>query len=62
MDLNDQKASGVVGRILTSANVRDHNTFDNLTKIKPTAFTGAKLSGSKLTVTLPPVSVVVLEL
>ncbi|AKD56163.1 alpha-N-arabinofuranosidase [Spirosoma radiotolerans] len=62
VDLNDQKAAGVVGRILTSANVHDHNTFDNLTKIKPTAFTGAKLNGSQLTVTLPPVSVVVLEL
>ncbi|GAB3769879.1 alpha-L-arabinofuranosidase C-terminal domain-containing protein [Spirosoma horti] len=62
VDLNGLKAAGVTGRILTSANVRDHNTFENLTKIKPAAFTGAKLTGDNLTVTLPPVSVVVLEL
>ncbi|GAB3974222.1 alpha-L-arabinofuranosidase C-terminal domain-containing protein [Spirosoma terrae] len=62
VDLKGLKASGLTGRILTSANVRDHNTFENLTKVKPAAFNGAKLSGDKLTVNLPPVSVVVLEL
>ncbi|GAB3016207.1 alpha-N-arabinofuranosidase [Spirosoma pulveris] len=62
VDLNGIKASGLTGRILTSANVRDHNTFENLTKIKPVAFNGAKISNDNLTVTLPPVSVVVLEL
>ena len=62
MNLKGLKAAGVTGRILTSANVHDHNTFENLNKIKPVAFTGAKLTGDNLTVTLPPVSVVVLEL
>lgn len=62
VDLKGLKATGLTGRILTSANVRDHNTFENLTKVKPAAFNGAKLSGDKLTVNLPPVSVVVLEL
>lgn len=62
VDLKGLKAAGITGRILTSANVHDHNTFDNLTKIKPVAFSGAQLSGDNLTVTLPPVSVVVLEL
>ena len=62
VNLKGLKASGVTGRILTSAKVHDHNTFENLTKIKPVAFNGAKLSGDNLTVTLPPVSVVVLEL
>ncbi|UFH54056.1 alpha-N-arabinofuranosidase [Spirosoma sp. KNUC1025] len=62
VDLKGLKGTGITGRILTSANVRDHNTFENLTKIKPVAFNGAKLSGDNLTVTLPPVSVVVLEL
>ncbi|CCH51746.1 alpha-L-arabinofuranosidase domain protein [Fibrisoma limi BUZ 3] len=60
--LKGLKASGVAGRILTSAKVQDHNTFENPTKVKPVAFTGAKLTGDNLTVTLPPVSVVVLEL
>ncbi|MVM28904.1 alpha-N-arabinofuranosidase [Spirosoma sp. HMF4905] len=62
VDLKGVKAAGLTGRILTSASVHDHNTFENLTKIKPVAFNGAKLSGDNLTVTLPPVSVVVLEL
>jgi alpha-N-arabinofuranosidase len=62
VDLKGLKAKAVTGRILTSANVRDHNTFENLNKVKPAAFSGAKLSGDELTVTLPPVSVVVLEL
>ncbi|MDB5243226.1 MAG: hypothetical protein JWP57_3851, partial [Spirosoma sp.] len=31
-------------------------------KVKPVAFNGAKLNGSHLTVTLPPASVVVLEM
>ncbi|GAB4042879.1 alpha-N-arabinofuranosidase [Spirosoma litoris] len=62
VDLKGLKAAGLTGRILTSANVHDHNTFDNLTKIKPVAFNGAKIEGDNLTVTLPPVSVVVLEL
>ncbi len=62
VNLKGLKAAGVTGRILTSANVHDHNTFENLTKIKPGTFTGAKLTGDNLTVTLPPVSVVVLEL
>ncbi|MBD2752881.1 alpha-N-arabinofuranosidase [Spirosoma validum] len=62
VNLKGLKTSGMTGRILTSADVHDHNTFENLTKIKPVAFNGAKLSGDNLTVTLPPVSVVVLEL
>ncbi|OJW75995.1 MULTISPECIES: alpha-L-arabinofuranosidase C-terminal domain-containing protein [unclassified Spirosoma] len=62
IDLKGISGAAVTGRILHSASVRDHNTFENLTKIKPAAFTGAKLSGSTLTVSLPPVSVVVLEI
>ncbi|QMW04308.1 alpha-N-arabinofuranosidase [Spirosoma foliorum] len=62
VDLKGIKAAGLTGRILTSANVHDHNTFENLTKIKPVVFNGAKVEGDKLTVTLPPVSVVVLEI
>ena len=62
VNLNGLKASGVTGRVLTSAKVQDYNTFENPTKIKPAPFTGAKLSGDNLTVTLPPVSVVMLEL
>ncbi|PRY10140.1 alpha-N-arabinofuranosidase [Pontibacter ummariensis] len=50
------------GRILSSKKLQDYNTFDNPEKIKPQPFKGAKLKGDKLNVTLPPFSVVVLEL
>ena len=62
ISLRGMKASKVTGRILTSEKVQDHNTFDNPTKIKPVEFNAAKLNGDELKVTLPPVSVVVLEL
>ena len=61
ISLRGMTAKEVTGRILTSEKVQDHNTFDNPIKIQPTAFKGAKLMGDNLTVTLPPVSVVVLE-
>jgi alpha-L-arabinofuranosidase len=56
------KSKSVTGRILTSEKVQDHNTFDNPNKIKPVEFNSAKLNGEELKITLPPVSVVVLEL
>jgi alpha-L-arabinofuranosidase len=56
------KSKGFTGRILTSEKVQDHNTFDNPTKIKPLDFKGVNLKDDELKVTLPPVSVVVLEL
>lgn len=52
----------VAGRILTSEKVQDHNTFDNPNKVKPIEFKSATLKSDELTITLPPVSVVVLEL
>jgi alpha-N-arabinofuranosidase len=39
-----------------------HNTFDAPETVKPAAFTGAQVNGGTLTVTLPPMSVVVLDL
>jgi alpha-N-arabinofuranosidase len=52
----------VNGRILSSKNLQDYNTFKEPNKIKPTNFKDAKLKGNNLNVTLPPFSVVVLEL
>lgn len=60
--IDGAKYKNVIGRILTSKNIQDHNTFDNPEKVKPTAFKGAKLKGNTLDVKLPPFSVVVLEL
>ena len=62
IDVSDYKLSTVKGRVLTSGRVQDRNTFENPNKIKPAAFTGASISGSTLTVKIPPFSVVVLEL
>ena len=62
ISLRGMKSKGMTGRILTSEKVQDHNTFDNPNKVQPIDFKGAKLNGDDLTVTLPPVSVVVLEL
>lgn len=55
-------AKGLSGRILTSAKVQDYNSFDKPDTIKPADFKGATLNGDVLKLTLPPVSVVVLEL
>ena len=56
------KLKTVTGRILTAARLQDHNTFETPDRIKPAAFKGATLRGEKLTLQLPPFSVVVLEL
>jgi alpha-N-arabinofuranosidase len=39
-----------------------HNTFDSPHAVEPAAFAGASLTGGHLSVLLPPMSVVVLEL
>ena len=56
------KSTRVTGRILTSPKVQDHNTFENPTKVTPKPFKAASLSKGNLKATLPPNSVVVLEL
>ncbi|MEO6455334.1 MAG: alpha-L-arabinofuranosidase C-terminal domain-containing protein [Ginsengibacter sp.] len=62
INIEGEKYSKVSGRILTSAKLQDHNTFENQDKITPKAFTGAVLKGNTLNLKLPPFSVVVLEL
>ncbi len=52
----------VSGRILVSAHIQDHNEFDEPEKVKPLPFTNFKKEGNRLSVTLPPASVVVLSL
>lgn len=62
LSLQSGKFNSVTGRILTSAKLQDHNTFDNPNKIQPAVFNGASLSGNNINVKLPPFSVVVLTL
>jgi alpha-N-arabinofuranosidase len=50
------------GRILEAPSMTSHNTFEAPHTVEPKAFTGAGVTGNLLTVTLPPLSVVVLQL
>ena len=52
----------VSGEILHAADIRAHNTFDKPLQVAPKSFTGYKVSGRTVTVTLPPASVVALTL
>ena len=61
-EIRGGNAKNVSGRILTDSDIKAHNTFAKPEAVKPVAFTGAKLSGNELKVSLPPASVVVLAL
>jgi alpha-N-arabinofuranosidase len=52
----------VEGKILTSKAFTDVNTFETPDKIRIEGFSGAKKNGDQLTVSMPPHSVVLLEL
>ncbi len=61
LDLQGQKIKNVNGRILTSASINDHNTFEKPDVVKPASFNGAKIEKGQLKVNLPAKSIVVLE-
>jgi alpha-N-arabinofuranosidase len=52
----------VKGKIITSDNMTDHNTFDRPDLVKAEDFDAPRVSGGRLSVALPPMSVVTLEL
>ncbi|MEK7474733.1 MAG: alpha-N-arabinofuranosidase [Candidatus Coatesbacteria bacterium] len=52
----------VSGRVLTAPAIQAHNTFAKPSTVKPAAFTGATVAAGVLRASLPPRSVVVLEL
>jgi alpha-N-arabinofuranosidase len=60
--IDGNKFSQLHGRILTSPQLQDHNTFSDPEKIKPVTFNGASVKDNNIEVTIPPFSVVVLEL
>lgn len=62
VNLRDGNYASVSGRILSSARLQDYNSFETPGKIKPVVFNGFKKSGDQLRITLPPFSVVVIEL
>ncbi|MCV9387264.1 alpha-N-arabinofuranosidase [Reichenbachiella sp. ABR2-5] len=55
------KKSAVTGEILVSDKIQNHNSFDEPNKVIPTVFKDYKVKGDQLEVTLPAVSVVMLE-
>ncbi|UII27127.1 alpha-N-arabinofuranosidase [Fulvivirga maritima] len=62
VDLAALNMKDITGTILTSAKLQDHNTFEKPENIKPAAFKDFKSKKGKLSVKMPPFSVVVLEL
>lgn len=57
---NDYKS--ITGRILQSDKLQDHNSFEQPEKVLPKSFTSARLISNHIQVTIPPFSVIVLEL
>ena len=62
IDIKGAKFNTANARILTSGKLQDYNSFTQPDKIKPSAFSGASISGNSLKVSLPPFSVVVIAL
>ncbi len=62
INLEGKKWKVVSNQILKSAQFTDHNTFEQPAKIQPAVFKDFKLQGDQLQVTLPPISIVVVEL
>jgi alpha-N-arabinofuranosidase len=55
-------SKSVTGQILTSERFTDINTFGQPERVRPVVFNGVKKEGGELVVTMPPKSVVVVEL
>ena len=61
IDIKELGVKNVSGKILTSEKLQDYNSFDNPTKIQPADYKGFKIKKGKLTVTIPPFSVIMIE-
>lgn len=60
--LENMLYKNIDGRILSSANFSDVNSFEKPELIKPASFNGFKKEGDILSIVLPPLSIVVLEI
>ena len=60
--LDGIQPKSVSGEILTAPSMTSHNTFDAPAAVSPKPFTGASLTAGALSATLPPLSVVMLDL
>ena len=59
--LQGARAQKLAGRVLTSTEITAHNTFTQSDLVKPAEFTACKITADGFAATLPPKSVVVLE-
>ena len=62
INIADLKLKTVNGRILTSKNISDHNTFEQPEIVKPQAFKDFEITGNTLTIKMPAKAIVVLEI
>ena len=62
IDMRGAELKDISGRIFTSDNYTDHNTFENPEKLKPGIFKDIKINKNELTGTIPAKSVIVLEI
>jgi alpha-N-arabinofuranosidase len=60
-ELQGAKADNLSGRLLTASQITSHNTFDKPDEVKPAAFDGLKKTSQGFVATLPPKSVVMVE-
>jgi len=61
VDLEGATGKSVTARILTGSVIDAHNTFAKPSVVLPAPFSGAKIKGDKITLTLPAKSIVMLE-
>lgn len=60
-EIDGMTAGKVKGQMMTADEMTAHNSFDNPGVIQPTIFTAAHIDDARLSVVLPPKSVVILE-
>jgi len=61
-EISGEEFQSAQGRILTAPSMQDVNSFDDPDRIRPVAFKGFSMGEGVLTISMPPRSVVVLEL
>ncbi len=60
--LAGERPTVVAGRILTAPEINAHNTFDHPNAVRPDSFGGVEVQDGNLEFSLPPKSIVILEL
>jgi alpha-N-arabinofuranosidase len=61
LEVRGEKITKVTGRILVSAKIQDHNTFESPKKIIPVIFKDFQITNNGIKFTMPPASVLVIE-